>query len=164
MRERETLDAVAQIGLRADRVRFLRMSDRSVPSSGPDADRAAAALGNCAVACRAGALFVTWRHDPHCDHEAASRLVALAASSLGPVRVFEYPVWGWTLPHDREIAEGPPAGHRLDVRARLDAKRRAIAAHRSQVSGLIDDDPDGFRLEPAVIARLTGPYEIFLEV
>jgi hypothetical protein len=37
-----------------------------------------------------------------------------------------------------------------------------VEAHASQVSGLIEDDPAGFQLQPAMIDRLTGPYEWFI--
>ena len=45
----------------------------------------------------------------------------------------------------------------------LPRKRFAIAAHRSRTTGLIDDDPGGFRLSPAVLAQLDTPWEIYLE-
>ena len=54
-------------------------------------------------------------------------------------------------------------GWRLDVRAALPLKEAAIAAHRSQTTDLIADDPGGFRLLPQVLAHFTRPWEIFLE-
>lgn len=55
-----------------------------------------------------------------------------------------------------------PVGLRLDVSQHLAAKAAAIAAHRSQTTDFIDDDPEGFRLAPDMIARFQGPYEVFL--
>jgi LmbE family N-acetylglucosaminyl deacetylase len=49
----------------------------------------------------------------------------------------------------------------FDVGAALSRKRAAIAAHATQTTALIDDDPAGFRLTPATIARLTQPTETF---
>jgi LmbE family N-acetylglucosaminyl deacetylase len=43
----------------------------------------------------------------------------------------------------------------------LSLKRAAIAAHATQTTALIDDDPDGFFLTPATIDRLTQPTETF---
>ena len=43
-------------------------------------------------------------------------------------------------------------------------KRHAIQAHRSQMTGLIDDDPHGFQLPPALLAQFDHPREIFLEI
>jgi hypothetical protein len=42
------------------------------------------------------------------------------------------------------------------------AKRRAVEAHASQVSGLITDDPSGFQLQAAMIDRLCGPHEWYI--
>jgi len=146
-----------------DRASFLRLPDAHVPSEGPQAEAAAAAIAEVASACAAGAVFVTWRHDPHCDHKAAAAIVALARRQRPGVRIYEYPVWGWTLPPETEV--GPaPEGLRLDVSAFQAIKAKAVAAHESQVSDLIHDDPTGFRLEPAMIERLCGPYERFVAV
>lgn len=161
LRESETLDAVAALGLPASGVRFLRLPDAGVPSAGPEAEAAAAAVVEAARSCDAGAVCVTWAHDPHCDHRAAAAIVRLAQPRLGPAKVFAYPVWGWTLPAGTEVG-APPSGFRLDVTAHLPAKAAAVAAHRSQTTDLIHDDPGGFRLEAAMLARFARPYEIFV--
>ena len=161
LREAETLEAVAALGLPAAQVSFLRLPDAGVPSMGPEADAAAEAVAAAARDCDAGAVCVTWAHDPHCDHQAAAAIVRLAQAKFGETRAFAYPVWGWTLPPGTEV--GPaPSGFRLDVGAHRAAKATAIAAHRSQTTDLIADDPTGFRLAPEMIARFLGPYEIFV--
>lgn len=164
LREDETLRAVAALGLAPDQVRFLRLPDAGVPRDGPAARMAAGAVARAARDCAAAAVFVTWRHDPHCDHEAAAAIVALARPDLPGMRVYAYPVWGWALPAETEVGPAPPRGLRLAVREVREAKRRAIAAHASQTTDLVADDPGGFRLDPAMIERLCGPYEIFIEV
>ncbi len=45
----------------------------------------------------------------------------------------------------------------------LEKKRRAIAAHRSQTTNLINDDQAGFRLTENDLARFDLPYEFFFE-
>ena len=45
----------------------------------------------------------------------------------------------------------------------LEKKRRAIAAHRSQTTNLINDDWAGFRLTESDLARFDLPYEFFFE-
>ena len=162
LREEETRYAAAALGLDATAVQFLRLPDRSVPAHGAAAAAASDAIVAAAQACRARAVCVTWRHDPHCDHAASACLVDAARERLGGTRVFAYPVWGWALPAGTEVG-GPPTGLRLDVSRHLPAKAAAIAAHRSQTTSLIDDDPGGFRLAPEMIARLTGRYEILLD-
>ncbi|MEL6062575.1 MULTISPECIES: PIG-L deacetylase family protein [unclassified Methylobacterium] len=163
LREAETVRAVAVLGLAAGDVTFLRLPDAHVPSDGPVAEDAARAVARAAADCDAGAVFVTWRHDPHCDHKAAAAIVGLARPHMPHVRIYEYPVWGWTLPPETEV--GPaPTGLRLDVAPYRATKARAVAAHESQTTDLIADDPQGFRLEPAMIERLCGPYERFVTV
>lgn len=163
LRERETLAAVAALGVPAEAVTFLRLPDAGVPSAGPVAEAAAARIAEIARRSGAGAVCVTWGHDPHCDHQAAAAIVRLARPHLGPIASFAYPVWGWTLPEGTEVGD-PPTGFRIDVGAHRAAKAEAIAAHRSQTTDLISDDPTGFRLEPAMIARFTGTHEIFIRM
>jgi LmbE family N-acetylglucosaminyl deacetylase len=161
LRETETVYAVGILGVPAEAVTFLRLPDAGVPSTGPVAEAAAARIAAIARDADAGAVCVTWGHDPHCDHQAAAAIVRLARADLGPIRTFAYPVWGWTLPQGTEVGPGP-SGLRLDIGAHRAAKAAAIGAHRSQTTDLISDDPTGFRLEAAMIARFTGPYEIFV--
>ncbi len=162
LREAETIEAVACLGLDRDHVRFLGLPDAAVPTEGPAARKAIDAIASAVAECDARTICVTWPHDPHCDHLAAAKLVQVVGSEMNAVRVFAYPIWGWALPPDTDV--GPrPRGQRLDVTRHLNAKRRAIFAHRSQTSSLIDDDPNGFRLEPAMIERFINPYEIYVE-
>ncbi len=163
LREAETLEAVALLGLGPSDVRFLRLPDAHVPSAGPQAEAAAEAVAEAARDCGAGAVFVTWRHDPHCDHRASAEIARLARPRLGAARLYEYPVWGWTLPPETDVGSAPE-GFRLDVSAHRAAKTRAVHAHASQTTDLIADDPTGFRLEPAMIERLCGPFERFVTV
>ncbi len=162
LRERETLDAAGMLGLAPGDVRFLGLPDAGVPDAGPAAAAAADAVLACVEEVAASAVFVTWRHDPHCDHAAAAGIVDHARPRLGGVRVLAYPVWGRTLPPDREVG-APGRLLRLDISAERERKHRAVLAHRSQTSDLIADDPGGFRLPEAMIARLCGPFEGFIE-
>ncbi len=163
LREEETLAAAHKLGLPNEQIDFLRLPDRHVPGTGPAAEAAAEVIAAVTRESRAGSLFVTWGHDPHCDHQACAALARLVRARLPELRLFAYPVWGWALP--AEVQVGPaPNGIRLDITKELDVKRAAIAAHRSQTSDMIDDDPDGFRLDEAMLARFARPFEIFLEM
>ena len=163
LREAETIEAAAALGLDAGAVRFLRLPDAAVPGEGGDAEAAVQAIVADAAACGAGAVCVTWRHDPHCDHQAAAGLVDRARPRLGAARVYQYPIWGWTLPADTEVGAAP-RGLRLDISAHVAAKRAAVAAHRSQTTALITDDPEGFRLDAAMLERFNRPFEIYLDM
>ncbi len=161
LREAETIAAAAALGLSADCITFLRLPDTAVPTSGPEAERARAAIAGVARDCAAGAICVTWQYDPHCDHTATAALVEGTRDDLGEAAIFAYPIWGWTLPADASVGE-PPTGVRLDIARHVESKKKAVAAHRSQTTALIDDDPDGFRLEPSMLERFARPFEIYL--
>ena len=162
LREEETCRAAAALGLARSAIRFLRLPDRNVPTQGAAAEAASDTIVAAARACNAHAICVTWRHDPHCDHAASACLVDAARDKLGGIRVLAYPIWGWNLPAGTEVG-GPPTGLRIDISRHLRAKVAAISAHRSQTTNLIDDDPEGFRLAPEMIARLTVRHEILLD-
>jgi LmbE family N-acetylglucosaminyl deacetylase len=162
LREGEAREAVKTLGLGADDLTFLGLPDRFVPAEGPEAAAASAIVARLCREIGARALFTTWRHDPHCDHRAAYALARVAQRQIAGARLFEYSIWGRSLPDDAEIP-APPRGFRFDGAARLALKQAAIACHRSQVGPLIDDDPSGFRLSPIELARLSRPDEVFLE-
>jgi LmbE family N-acetylglucosaminyl deacetylase len=162
LREEEAKRAGAELGLRAEDMLFLRLPDRFVPFEGEEAERAIGAIADCAREIGARSLFVSWRHDPHCDHEASYRIARAVQRRARELRLFEYVVWGQTLPPSTEV--DPIGGFRIQVdQEALEKKRRAIAAHRSQTTNLIDDDPDGFRFTQSGLAHFDLPYEFFFE-
>ena len=168
LREAEATAAVAALGLGAPT--FLRHPDCGLPAEGTTAfDAAARALAD--VLDGAETVVVPWRRDPHCDHVGTWALAAEACIRLDdPPRWIEYAVWAWPNPTIGPERTGPAAPRddeaeawRLDIADVLAAKRQAVAAHRSQTTALIDDDPDGFRLTPAMLAQFDRPWELYLE-
>jgi LmbE family N-acetylglucosaminyl deacetylase len=174
LRQRETRAAVAELGLDLARdLAFLGLPDRAVPASGPGFEAAVAAILRMAAPAPPNAVFATWRHDPHADHAATAAIAAAVVRALpAGTRLFAYPVWGlafahpipgFPLPAAEPDLPAPPRGLRLDVARHLPAKRRAVAAHASQTTALIADDPEGFRLPPEALALALRPFEVFLE-
>ena len=161
LRQEEARDATAILGLPSHRLSFLSLPDTAAPTSGEEFDQAVRSITALCEGC--GLVLAPWRHDPHCDHEAA-HLMAVAAAEMAGVRHLAYPVWGWTLSDDVSLPGPAPTGWRLRVDQHLPAKRRAIAAHTSQHSDLIADDPEGFRLPAGLLAVFDQPYETFLRV
>ena len=159
LREQETLAAAACLGLGVDRVVFLRYPDTAAPTSGPAFAAVVSAVARLLHTHRCRSLLAPWRHDPHCDHEAADRIAAAAASEAG-VAHWAYPVWGRTLPPHTEFGETTAA--RLPIAPWQAAKRRAIRCHRSQWDGLIADDPAGFQMQPEFMALFDTPDELYL--
>ena len=160
-REAETLAAVACLGLAPERVAFLRLPDTAAPAEGAALERAVRDLSALAGAFGCDTLLATWPHDPHGDHLACWRIAERLAEQDG-LRLLAYPVWGWLIPPEDEVACVRPWGARLAIGRHLQVKSQAIASHRSQYGGLVVDDPDGFRLPPALLAAFERPFETFL--
>ena len=161
MREAEARDAVALLGVTPERLRFLGQPDARAPHDGAAFDVMAATIGGLVRQHHIATILTTWRHDPHCDHEAAAKLADAVARGTGITHV-AFPVWGWTLPAHQLLAEPPPHGARLDISAVLPTKRRAIAAHVSQTTALISDSPYGFQLPAKFLALFDRPWEAFI--
>lgn len=166
LREQESLCAVAKLGVKPEAVTFLRLKDGSVPLKGVAGfEEAVSRCCKYVAALRPDTIILPWRRDPHPDHRASWGLIsmALAKLNLSP-RLLEYPIWDWDptqrsdTPIDSEIK-----AWRIDISKVLPQKLQAIAAHRSQTTNLIDDDPEGFRLTPEMIANFTHPWELYLE-
>ena len=165
-REAEAQEALRILGVAADAVRFLRFRDTAVPME-ETVDFAAATERVRQVIDNAQpeTIVLPWRRDPHCDHRAAWQLIraALAGNQAQP-RLLEYPIWVWELAGDGDLPlMGEVEGWRLDIAAVFAQKQAAIAAHRSQLGQLIDDDPSGFCLLPHVLEHFAHPWEIYLE-
>ena len=163
LRQDEARRALAHLGLPDGRLAFLGLRDAATPREGAAFQAAVAAILRHAEAVGARRIFVTWGRDPHCDHETAFAMARAVARQLG-VPLFAYPVWGLHLPHDVEIDEAPPRGLRLDISADRAAKRRALDCYASQLTRLIDDDPDAFCFTEAQLAPFLGSAETFIAV
>ncbi len=166
LREGEAREALSRLGASAQDSLFLGLKDGAVPSA--QSPGFAEAVARCRAALDAvqpQTVLLPWRRDPHPDHRATSEIVRAALCDSAPtIRVLEYPIWAWerAAPEDLPRA-GEARAFRLDVTPVLDAKQQAIDAHQSQVTHLIDDDPQGFWLSPAVLAHFARPWEVYLE-
>jgi LmbE family N-acetylglucosaminyl deacetylase len=164
LRYSEVHKAGLALGLQSDRVIFLGLTDTAAPKSGPQFDEAVDKTLNVVRRSGADTLFVTWEADPHCDHGASAELAkAVRRKSLG-LKLLAYPVWGWHIQPSEEIPQPRPRAFRIDISKHRDRKIQAIAAHASQMTDLIGDDPDGFRFDDRLLAPFLGQYEYFIEV
>jgi LmbE family N-acetylglucosaminyl deacetylase len=166
LRECEAIAAVAALGLGPDEVSFLRIPDSRVPY--PDCEEFGDAVAACSAlfaSCAPQTVLVPWRRDPHTDHRATWHIVHAALDAQHrDCRLIEYPIWVWDLGGNGDLPEpGEMTGWRLDIASVLDSKLAAINAHRSQLTDLIHDDPEGFRLKPDTLARFQRTWEIYLE-
>ncbi len=167
-REAEAREAVAALGLDPDGegvLTFLRLPDTAVPSAGePGFAEAVGWLSDLIQTRGIDTLLSPWRRDPHGDHRAVQAIATAASSGFPSIRVLEYPIWAYASPDPDDAPRWDEVvAWRLDIGGVLGRKRRAIAAHRSQTTPLIDDDPSGFTLSPAVLAHFDRPWEVYLE-
>lgn len=169
LRRQEALDAAAELGVAPGDVGFLDWPDGDVPAEGPRLEAAARSVLDFA---KGTTLVATLGLDPHKDH-VACWAIGRRAAALGGLRLLGYPVWSWRYlypemneglgPLPPAECPGPPRGLRLNIAAMLQRKQRAVAAHRSQLGQVIDDDPSAFALSPAVLAVLQRPFEAYVE-
>ena len=144
----------------------MRLPDGSIPTAAsPDIRGAVTRCRTYLEMLMPETIFLPWRFDPHPDHRATWKLIrtTLVDLSVSP-RIIEYPIWDWDPEQQGDFANVEHVvGWRLDIRAVLETKLRAIAAYRSQTTNLIDDDPEGFQLTPEMLANFARPWEVYLE-
>lgn len=106
-------------------------------------------------------IWATWQGEPHCDHEAAARLAdSLAAALPRTPRRMDYIIWGWSEP---ALTDRSRRAWSLDCAGVSRVRRRALARHRTQTTGVIDDAAQSFRMPPDIAALASCPSEIYLE-
>ncbi len=157
VRRSEMEQAARALGGAGVETRSFGAPDGRLERCEPEAQAWLAQLGDRAAF---DVVFTTWAADPHPDHKAAFRVAARRAAAWG-IELFAYPIWGLTLADDAEAGPVAPC-LKLDISSVLDRKRTAVAAHKTQTTGEIADDPGGFRLSPADLARHLTPFEVFL--
>ncbi len=163
LRRDEARAALARLGLPADRLSFLDLPDAAAPAEGGAFDDAVATIDATARRVGAKTLFVTSELDPHCDHEAAHAMARAALARLA-VRLWAYPIWSLHLDPDVAVSGPPPRGIRLDIGAQREAKQAALQCYASQMTPLIDDDPEGFVMTAEQLAPFLDRVETFIEI
>lgn len=160
VRRQEASEALTILGLPLSNLFWIGAEDTRLPGSGAEAQAIVASLAEICTQTKCGLILSPWRHDPHCDHEAAAELAVMLAERMG-LPLASYPVWGWTLPDDH-VAVPPQSGIRLDISSEVTLKQSAIRAHATQYGGVITDSPDGFTLPERLLSVFRRPYETFL--
>ncbi|RAK62237.1 PIG-L deacetylase family protein [Hymenobacter edaphi] len=167
LREQELRLALRELDVAADTLLTLSLPDGAAPHhpGQPGFEEAVATLGHWLREQQPRTLLLPWRRDPHPDHRATYALARAALPLLAqPPRLLEYVVWAWQRAAPADLPQpGEAQGWRLDINSVLGPKQRAIEAHRSQLTDLIDDDPTGFRLGPDMLAHFAQPFETYFE-
>jgi LmbE family N-acetylglucosaminyl deacetylase len=158
----EARAATGLLGLPPENLVFLDVPDGRAPHAGPEFAGLAHQLGDIVRQRGIGTICATWQHDAHPDHVAAGLLAAAVARRTG-VRHLAYPIWTWMLPPDASLP-APRHGARLDIGGLLPLKRRAIAAHRSQITRLVGGEAGMVPLSAEFLAQFDRPWETFIAV
>jgi LmbE family N-acetylglucosaminyl deacetylase len=163
-RRDEAVEALRRLNVEDANIIFLALPDSAMPVRGsPEWDKSVAQVAGIITEFNPALALLPWRRDPHCDHRASWRLAKDGLKLADAhAKTLEYPIWldefGEETDRPRDDEARPVV---FDVAAVLEAKRAAIAAHLTQTTTLIDDDPNGFRLTKAVIERLATPTETY---
>jgi len=166
LREKEARHAVKILGSTKDDMDFLRLKDSLVPhEQDSQFDETVDKMVKLINQIRPESVFVPWEKDPHCDHRATWKIMTEALKHVKEQpRFLQYPIWFWEMgnPDDLALIDEMKKWS-VNIEETLDIKNQALAAHVSQVTHLIDDDPEGFMLSEQVIAHFNIPREIFFE-
>ncbi len=167
LREAEALAALKILGVEDGAVHFMRLQDSQVPNAASEGfEDAVTVFQQLLEGIRPKIILVPWRRDPHKDHRATWQIVQAAISNFNQsIRRLEYLIWLWERGEADEFPKQDEVRlWKVDIAAVADLKQKAILAHTSQTTRLINDDPDGFILSPEVLAHFSGKYELFAEI
>ena len=166
LRESEALAALRILNVPPENALFTRQKDTRVatPNSPAFADAVAFML-NVLIDVNPMTVLVPWRRDPHRDHRASWQQLNAAVQQLpARPRVLEYLIWLWELGSETDMpSRDEMIVWRVPIEPVMAQRDQAIAAHRSQVSRLIDDDPTAFYLSPELLTHFDASRELFLE-
>ena len=166
VREGEAIAALAELGVPASLLRFLREPDARLARTGPAAEALAGRVASQVIDFAPTLVLSPWVRDAHSDHVAASLAVRRGlARAASTATLFEYTVWlddlgtGDDAPRPGEVEV---VG--VDVRAFRAGKVRAIGKHRSQLGTLIGDAAQAFVLPASLLKRSDVDTERFFRI
>jgi LmbE family N-acetylglucosaminyl deacetylase len=166
IRELEAQAALSELGISTSPI-FLRVHDGTLSAIEPArrqwiVDEMYRAIRDLDI----DTILGPWPQDPHSDHVATARSIRMAIRSTSKQpRVIHYVVWAGIRSSQkrlRELATQTAFEVGLDA-DQVAAKRRALLRHRTQTSTLIDDDPQGFRIDATLMNEWLRPVEVFYE-
>jgi len=166
LRETEALTALQILNVPVGNTFFMWLKDTAVPDGhSPDFDAAVQQMLEELKRIQPKTILVTWEKDHHPDHRSSWQILNKAVSKLDQKpRVLQYLIWIWELGNQKDVSHNQNLKwFYVNIKAVEEVKKRAIAAHASQVSRLIDDDPEGFILSPEILAHFDYTDELFIE-
>ncbi len=166
LRESEALHALEILNVQKENCTFLRLKDSKVPTIGADEFNAVVeAMLAIINKINPQTILMPWQKDPHKDHRASWQIVNTALQKTNmTIKVLQYFIWVWALATAEDLpTKNEVKWYKVNIAEVLNIKQKAIKAHVSQVTNLIDDDPEGFMLSPEILNYFTPPFELFAE-
>lgn len=157
LRREEAKTAVAILTEGQSTPIWLGYPDLAAPEHEEDFETVARSLRQ--VTPGASALWTTWGGDPHPDHQRVWRLAQYLAEKHPGMRVFGAPLWSRVQPLVMQV---PLEKLRRFPAGKGDVKARAVHAHRSQMTDLIKDDPEGFTMSKELSGHFIETDEVFI--
>jgi len=157
LRQSELVDAVCILTRGQGHVIPLGFPDQGMTHD--DIQQARKRLLDIVDESKVGVIWTTWEADPHPDHQLAARLGREVVEARPDVVLWRFPVWG------RFTEKAPLANdvlYRFSSEPFSAQKAAAIAAHSSQMTRLIHDDPDGFVMGAQTRRHFLASPELFL--
>ena len=164
LREKEALQSCEILGVNSEDVVFFRHPDGALKSLEADKiDAITDELTALIMDRDISSIFMPWRKDGHPDHKVTHTIGFNAVQKCHhSIQIIEYPIWLWknSKREDWPIQD-EVSPFRLNIERVLTQKRKAIFAHKSQTTLLIDDDPEGFILTDDLLSPFLTAYELY---
>ncbi len=162
VRENEARNAASRLGVSPENLVFLRFEDGKLQEH---IATASGSLQQLIRSMKVKEIFVPYRREYHPDHRATWQ-IAQSCDHEG-IQQFEYPIWygPWLWKRLGWRARGAAIGHlrdiarcvKVDISPVADIKRRALAAHHSQVLAF----ENGGKWGTAFIDSFVKNHELF---
>ena len=166
LRENEAVNALEILNVDVEEITFLRLKDSELPVKNSSGfENAVHLMQQLLLKVKPQTVILPWQRDPHKDHRATWEITDLAIKQTdSSIRKLEYLVWLWERGNVEDLPQpGECKVWEINIEQTIVQKKQAIAAHISQITTLIDDDPEGFILSPEVLAHFNKAKEIFVE-
>nr|WP_256731293.1 PIG-L deacetylase family protein [Sphingomonas sp. dw_22] len=159
LRRAELTEVVGRLTPGAADVVMLGFPDQGAPAAPADRAEVRTRLLRMIDSRGVSAIWTTWEKDPHPDHRCAARIAREVVGVQPRLKLWRYPVWGRFVD---DVLEPGDSLYRFDTTAFRAEKMAAIDAHRSQMTNLIPDDPEGFVMDTRARRHFLDSPELFI--
>ena len=163
LRKQEVQEALTHLAPGRAQLHWMAYPDCGAPDALDDECAAVSQLIAIADATGATAVWTTWSQDLHPDHLRCFALAKAMQKHRGDLRYISYSVFGRFAEMEASLLPRAEKIMRLETTSVQSKKAAALAAHRSQTTDLIQDDPEGFVFEPAVLNDFIHEPEIYIQ-